>query len=110
MKKITEEATNAFYWKQTKKLGNTKVEYNSQVDIVALYLHDNKIAELDNNNLFISSCWWNTKTTKERLNWILDVYQMYIQQRNYIWYLVDRKTQEEVRFKEWNKIKNVAIF
>ena len=110
MKKITEEAVNAFYWKQNKSLGNTKIVYNKQLDIVNLYLHDNKIAELDNNNLFISSCWWNTKTTKERLNWILDRYQMYIQQRNYIWYLVDRKTEEQVRFKVWNEIKNVRIF
>ena len=110
MKKITEQATNAFYWKQNKTLGNTKIEYNKEKDIVYLYLHGNKIVQKEGGNLFISSCWWNTTTTKERLNWILSKYSIYIKQRNYIWYLIDGETEEEVRFKEWNQIKNVRIF
>ena len=110
MKKITEQTVNAFHSKQSKTLGNTRAGYNKQLDSIALYLHNNKIAELDNNNLYITNAWRKTSTTKERLNWILDKYQMFIKQTNFVWYLVDRETQEQVEFKKWNKIKNVKIF
>ena len=57
MKKITQQAVNAFYSKESKTLGNTATEYNDQKDVISLFLHNNKIAELiPTKHLFISSC------------------------------------------------------
>lgn len=63
MKKITENAVNAFISRKTFSSGNTVVrrENNS----VSCFLHGNKIASLTGNLLTVSSCRWETPTTKE---------------------------------------------
>lgn len=90
MRKITEEAVNRFIKKEAFRSGNTKVEVRE--GIAYFYLHDNCISILDNETLFISTCGWETTTTKERLNGILfkvlgSSYQ--IRQKNFIWYIKD---------------------
>ena len=90
MRKITEEAVNKFYNKEAFRSGNTKVEVRE--GIAYFYLHDNCISILGDETLFISTCGWETKTTKERLNGILfkvlgSSYQ--IRQKNFIWYIKD---------------------
>ena len=53
---------------------NTVVEYNSNTNCSSVYLHGHQIATLDHNTnaLKISSCGYETVTTKSRLNAILD--------------------------------------
>ena len=90
MRKITEEAVNKFINKEAFKSGNTQVTIHKET--AYFYLHGNNIAILDNEELFISTCGWETTTTKERLNGILlkvlgSKYQ--IRQKNFIWYIKD---------------------
>ena len=65
MRKITQQAVNAFYTEQRFSQGNTSV-----ID-GAMYLHGNKIAFYKENALHISFCGWQTTTTKERINGVL---------------------------------------
>lgn len=86
MRKITNESINAFISGRLFKKANMKVELHE--DNVFLYLYDNMIANRENNKLFISTCEWKTKTTKERLNGILDAYNFpRIIQRKGVWYI-----------------------
>lgn len=90
MKKITENAANAFVLRKTFSSGNTvvHVENNS----VSCFLHGNKIASLTGNLLTVSSCGWETPTTKEHLNGILSGFKLpYIVQKDFTWYFSDGK-------------------
>ena len=69
MKKITQQAVNAFENNKDFKNGNTSVKRGDY------FLHDNKIAEFEslflkdgNRNINITLAGWNTNTTRERLN------------------------------------------
>lgn len=75
MRKITEKAISAFNNSVDFKMGNTEVEVLPNVTI--LKLHGNKIAYRYNDperTLSITTCGWNTPTTRERLNGIKGVY------------------------------------
>jgi len=85
MRKITKESINAFLNAEKFSKQNMSVEVLPNVTI--LKLHQNPIAYLyndPNKTLSISNCGWFTPTTKERLNALPNVY---IQQKNYVWYL-----------------------
>ena len=72
MRKITKESIKAFYNREPFKKSNTIVENVEGVTI--LKLHNNTIAKLDENNeLFITTAAWNTRTTRERLNGLSEV-------------------------------------
>ena len=67
MRKITKESIQAFYNREPFKKSNTIVE--TIKGVTKLKLHNNTIAELDENNeLFITTADWNTRTTRERIN------------------------------------------
>jgi hypothetical protein len=86
MRKITEESINAFFNAKNFKKANMRVE--NRGDEIFLYLHDNMIAHLNNLELFISTCGWESNTTKERLNGLLDKYGLgKIQQKAGKWLL-----------------------
>lgn len=86
MRKITEQTVNAFYEGVNFKKDNMKVE--NRHGGVSLYLHNNMIAHLQGLELFISTCGWETNTTKERLNGLLDKYGLgKIQQKAGKWLL-----------------------
>ena len=53
-------------------------------DYRQLRLHGNTIAELSNEGMTISTCGWNTVTTRERLNGLPNVH---VVQRNWQLYL-----------------------
>ena len=72
MRKITEESIDAFYAKRRFKKRNMQVVVND--DEVLLLLHDNIIAKLVNDDLFIDSCGWNSNTTRDRLNGLKNVW------------------------------------
>jgi len=68
MRKITRDAARALYTGQTFKQSNTRVEDG------VMYLFGNPIAKLENGKLMISNAGWDTTTTKERINGVLDVF------------------------------------
>ena len=90
MKKITENAVNAFVLRKTFSSGNTTV--CKEENTVSFILHGNKIASLTGNLLSVSSCGWETPTTKERLNGILKAFNLpHIVQKDFTWYFSDGK-------------------
>jgi hypothetical protein len=88
MKKVTKKAVSNFLAQKPFKLQNTTVETLGESSY--LYLHGNRIAKLNNGELFISNCGYFTNTTKERLNALPGVS---IHQKRFKWYL---------NGKEWN--------
>lgn len=87
MRKITQQAVNAFIAGRDFNSGNTTVAVN-QHD-VSMRLHGNLIAVKykDSGNVHITNAGWSSKTTKERLNGILDALNVgRIYQRDFVWY------------------------
>lgn len=84
MRKITNNAVNAFLAGKEFKSSNTTVENNANYTL--LKLHGNVIAKLGihQKTLSITNAGWFTNTTKERLNALPNVN---IQQKRGVWYL-----------------------
>jgi len=81
MRKITEKTVKAFL------AGNNCTVGNTSTDGESLWLHGNKIAWKENGKIYISSCGWETPTTKDRLNGLLDILgKDRIYQVNFTWY------------------------
>lgn len=78
MRKITKEVVGAFVERRRCTKGNTWTDGEN------LYLFGNKIAKWDLNGIWITTCGWNSNTTKERLNAIPNVS---IKQKDFKWYL-----------------------
>ena len=78
MRKVTEQAVNAFMNNRDFKSGNTQVTNG------AMYLHGNKIAEWRGDELWITNAGWSSNVTKERLNGIPGVS---VQQSRWVWFL-----------------------
>ena len=70
---------------------NTRVEFNSNTNCSSIYLHGHQIATFDHNlkAVKLSSCGWQTVTTKSRLNAILDEvkYGCKVFQKNFNWFV-----------------------
>lgn len=99
MRKITQQAIDAFMNYQTFNSGNTTVKIDPVIDGVEseLYLHGNLIAKrFYSGEIQITSAGWPTNATKERLNGIPGVR---INQKNGEWYLNGEKWNGE-----WIKI------
>ena len=71
MRKITEQAANAFKDDRGSLSGNTQVRVIS--GITEMLLHGHIIAKKEDGNLWINLCGWNTTTTRERLNGLPNV-------------------------------------
>ena len=69
MRVVTEKTGRAFL------RGDTKVSGNTQTDGKSLWLHGNKIAQKTDTSdvVMLSLAGWNTPTTRERLNGVLDL-------------------------------------
>jgi len=93
MRKITRDSVNAFLNRQTFKRQN--MEVTSFDDSFYLKLHGNTIAVLHGDGtLMITNAGWESNTTKERLNGLINEYLGYpncigrgIHQKNFVWYL-----------------------
>ena len=85
MRTITQNSVNAFLNNETFKSSNTTVTIEKNGEI-QLRLHGNLIARKNpvDNTIKISSCGWQTNTTKERLNGLPNVS---IRQIKGQWYL-----------------------
>ena len=91
MRKIEQQMNRAIANKADWSSSNTRVEYNNSTDCSSIYLHGHQIATYDHNNqaVKLSSCGWQTVTTKSRLNAILDEvkYGCRVFQKQFDWYL-----------------------
>ena len=70
---------------------NTRVEYNENTNCSSVYLHGHQIATFEHNlkAVKLSSCGWQTVTTKSRLNAILDEVKWgcKVFQKNFNWFV-----------------------
>ena len=70
---------------------NTQVNYNSNTNCSSIYLHGHLIATVDHNlkAVKLSSCGYETVTTKSRLNAILQEvkYGCSVFQKNFNWFV-----------------------
>ena len=93
MRKITEESINAFLNRTNFSKANMQVKNENKE--TRLKLHGNTIAILNEfNELFITNCGWESNTTKERLNGLINEYLGFpncigkgIYQKNFQWFL-----------------------
>lgn len=69
MGKITESSVQAFKSRKQFKHGNTAVHVSS--DQVCYLLHSHTIAKIEGTKLKLSHCGFNTRTTSDRLNYIV---------------------------------------
>ena len=76
---------------------NTQVNYNSNTNCSSIYLHGHQIATVDHNlkAVKLSSCGYETRTTKSRLNAILQEvkYGGRVFQKDFNWFV---KYQDQV--------------
>ena len=78
---------------------NTRVEFNNNTNCSSVFLHGHQIATVDHatNAVKVSSCGWQTNTTKSRLNAILSEvkYGCSVFQKQWNWYVSFRgQTQD----------------
>ena len=70
MRKVTNQIAKSFFNGQSKTVGNTSTDGQS------VWLHGNKIAKKTEDGLMLTLAGWNTPTTRERLNGILQVFNL----------------------------------
>lgn len=104
MKKITRDAVRAFVNGEEFKRDNTHVY--SEVGDMFFTLHGHIIARRIEGIVYIRDAGWQTNTTKERLNGILDAYHAdsYIFQKDFQWYLSRHGEVEPFPSNEWVEI------
>lgn len=86
-KKITMDSVHAFIAGKPFRRENMEVNINDNVTYLRLW--GNTIAtKTKDGRVYIDACGWYTVTTKERLNYLLDTYNLpRIYQKNWLWYI-----------------------
>lgn len=88
MRKIEKEMIEAISKGKDYKKDNTSVCSHDDGAVFRVYLHQNLIAEKQDNELWLDDFGYQTKTTKSRLNAILSHFNLpTIYQKNKQWYL-----------------------
>ena len=94
MRKIESQMIEAIKSETDWKSGNTKVInfYNdgNEVVVTSVFLHDNLIAEIQDDSVMIFDGGWQTNTTKSRLNALCDAFCIEgerVFQSNFEWYV-----------------------
>ena len=109
MRQIEREMNSAIRNKQNFSKSNTMVRYNEKLNLSQVYLHGNNIADFDHTKgkAWISSCGWESVTTKSRLNAFLDevAYGVSVFQKNWQWFLHDGRTTATIDFYD-----NMVVF
>ncbi len=93
MRKIERQMQDAIRNKVNWSSGNTTV-FNDNEGNQFVTLHGNLIAQISNfGDIKLSSCGWQTVTTKSRLNAILDTFLsgIGVYQKDFVWYINDRE-------------------
>ena len=94
MRKIESQMIEAINQEKDWKSGNTKVInfYNDDKEVVvtSVFLHDNLIAEIQDDSVMIFDGGWQTTTTKSRLNALCNAFCVAgegVFQSNFEWYV-----------------------
>ena len=91
MRKLEKQMNFALSNKSNWAGSNTTVSYNENTNCASVLLHGHQIATLDHNTnaLKLSSCGYETVTTKSRLNAILDEvkYGCRVFQKQFEWFI-----------------------
>ena len=91
MRKLEKQMNFALSNKGNWAGSNTTVSYNDSSNCSSVYLHGHQIATLDHNTnaIKLSSCGYETVTTKSRLNAILEEvkYGCKVFQKNFNWFV-----------------------
>ena len=91
MRKIEQQMNRAITNRTNWAGSNTTVTYNDSTNCSSVFLHGHNIATVDHstNAVKISSCGWQTVTTKSRLNAILDEVKWgaRVFQKNFDWFV-----------------------
>ena len=91
MRQIEKQMNFAISNKGNWSKSNTQVEYNESTNCSTVKLHGNSIATYDHalKAVKISSCGWDTPTTKSRLNAILQEvkYGCSVFQKQFAWFV-----------------------
>ena len=91
MRKIEKQMNSALHAKKNWAGSNTTVVYNDSTNCSSVYLHGHQIATLDHNTnaVKLDSCGYESRTTKSRLNAILDEvkYGCKVFQKNFDWFV-----------------------
>ena len=91
MRKLEKQMNNALTNKTNWAGSNTSVSYNESTNCSSVYLHGHNIATLvhNTNALKLSSCGYETVTTKSRLNAILEEvkYGCKVFQKQFEWFI-----------------------
>ena len=91
MRKLERQMNFAISNKADWSGSNTQVNYNSNTNCSSIYLHGHQIATVDHNlkAVKLSSCGYQTVTTKSRLNAILQEvkYGCSVFQKNFDWFV-----------------------
>ena len=110
MRKIEREMCKAIALEKDWKSGNTRVTnfYNDNKELVvtSVFLHDNLIAEVTDNDVTIYDGGWQSVTTKSRLNAICNEFCIAgegVFQRNFKWYVHKLIGQSSVTGKVFNE-------
>ena len=86
-------------------LDNTRVDYVPSENTSEIFLHNNLIAYYEHTEqyMYVSSCGWESNTTKSRLNALLDTffYGVGIFQKNWQWFISDRRDNKTVKQIKW---------
>ena len=101
MRKIERAMNFAISNKGNWSSSNTQVTFNDSTNCSSVFLHGHRIATFDHstNAVKVSSCGWQTVTTKSRLNAILSEvkYGCSVFQKQWNWYVSFRgQTQDFV--------------
>ena len=99
MRKIEQQMNRAIANRTDWSSSNTRVEFNDSINCSIVFLHGHRIATFDHNlkAVKVSSCGWQTVTTKSRLNAILSEvkYGCSVFQKNFDWFVSFRgQTQD----------------
>ena len=90
MRKIEQQMIAAINNSQNWQSANTSVIFNEETNTSVVYLHGNKIAEIDDNSMTIFDGGYQSKTTKSRLNVLIDVFCIRgegVFQKNFNWFV-----------------------
>ena len=97
MRKLERQMNMAISNKADWSGSNTQVTYNNSTNCSSIYLHGHQIAAVDHNlkAVKLSSCGYETVTTKSRLNAILEEvkYGCRVFQKDFNWFV---KYQDQV--------------
>ena len=91
MRKIERQMNFAISNKGNWSSSNTQVSFNDSTNCSNIFLHGHNIATVEQatNAVKVSSCGWQTVTTKSRLNAILNEVKFgcSVFQKNFIWFV-----------------------